>query len=109
MNKQKQIQINNSLREVEFSNVRGSHINTIRISTSNSLEHEMKKLEICYELREQEIDFMTEVKFVNGGRADVLDLVNGEIIEIVKTESNDSLAKKSGVYPSGFSLRIVRV
>ncbi len=62
--------------------------NAVFISPSNSIEHETKKLEVCYQFRKEGIDFITEaVKNKREGkdrRVDIINLVTGDEIEIEK-------------------------
>ena len=49
--------------------------NAVFISTSNSLKHEQKKLEVCYNLRKKGSHFITEaVENKTGLRRDVVEL-----------------------------------
>lgn len=71
--------------------------NAIFISASNSLPHETKKLEICYELRKLGINFITEaVRNVKEDgkerRVDIVNINTGEEIEI----ETDHKIKKEG-------------
>jgi len=63
-------------------------INAIFISTANSLKHELKKLEVCYNLRKQGHKFITEAernqldKRGNKRRVDIVDLDTGIEYEV---------------------------
>jgi len=66
--------------------------NAIFISAANSKEHEMKKCEICYELKKIKHEFITEAernRKRNEARVkvDIVDLTTGEEIEIETTKS----------------------
>lgn len=100
------IRRNNTARLVRHSNRVGSHRNHVKISTGNSLRHELKKLEICYTLLEEDKEFLTEAIFENGKRADILVLDDAEAIEIVESESEESLTKKETSYP--VSIQVIR-
>lgn len=72
--------------------------NCVRINTANSLQHESKKLEVCYKLKEIGHDFLTEATFVKSRkRCDIVDLT-GTVYEIAITEAEESLNKKEMVY-----------
>jgi len=76
----------------------GVHENAVTIAAPESLEHFLLKAKTCYELRKQGHVFITEAEF-KGGRADVVDLTEGEVFEIVVSESEESLARKGQAYP----------
>lgn len=80
----------------------------MRFNTGSTAKHEMFKALECFHLQEQGHDFITEARFENGGgRCDILDLDLMEVIEIVMTESEESIMKKQSKYP--VPIRIVRV
>lgn len=59
--------------------------NVINISTANSLKHELKKLEVCYELKKLGSEFITEAEKRGSRprrRVDIVDLSSGSEIEI---------------------------
>ena len=61
-------------------------VNAIFISTSNGKPHEMKKADVCYDLRKQNHNFITEaVSNHDQRRVDIVDLDTGQEIEIVDT------------------------
>ena len=63
--------------------------NACLISAANTLEHELGKAEICWELSKQKHDFITEaVSNETGDRIDVVDLTNGDEIEIDNKHGN---------------------
>lgn len=66
--------------------------NAIFISPANSLKHEMKKLQICYELAKSNVQFITEAEEISTGkRRDIVNLDTGEVIEV---ETNSKRAKR---------------
>jgi len=76
------------------------HRNCIRLNPSNSYEHEMEKARICWGMLKNGVEFLTEAEFEGGlGRADIVNLDLGEAIEIVHTESGESIAAKRKKYP----------
>ena len=65
------------------NNLQRIKMNVIYISTANSLDHEIGKLKICYELRKQGHYFITEAEDIRTKeRADVVDLDTGIRYEI---------------------------
>ena len=109
MNKEeRQRAINNTLRLIDFHSKSGSHVNCIRINTNNTLEHEIEKLKICFWIIKNGGAVLTEGKFENGeGTPDIINLVEGSIIEIVHTETEESIKKKIEKYP--LPIEVVKV
>jgi hypothetical protein len=110
--------INNLKRLLDFNSLAGSKVNNFYILDPNlkeSKEHLRKKLEVCTELRLNNYDFYTEVKFkeVNLGKADIVAFNNltgdGIIIEIVKSEKETSKIRKIKEYPIDFELIFVKI
>ena len=83
-------------------------LNEIRVSSGESPEHQDKKIEICKRLQAEGKHFLTEAIFITGGRADILVLDNFKVIEIVKTESNESIMRKQEKYPDGITIEVER-
>lgn len=99
---------NDAMREIRHSNKIGTHRNCIRISGANSLEHEIAKLRICYNLIKEGKEFITEAIFNNGSRADILVLDDHKIIEILHSEKEVDCIQKARKYPALFTLEMVR-
>lgn len=77
-------------------------MDVLNISAANSFEHEMMKAAVCYQLLKEGRHFLTEAKFTNNGksgRADVVDLSTGRILEIVNSEKEESIEEKRSYYP----------
>lgn len=74
-------------------------VGVVKLSAANTLEHELAKCRVCYELLKAGTPFVTEARFKNYGRADVFDLLTGVALEIVVSETEESLCKKAGAYP----------
>jgi len=70
--------------------------NAIYINPSNSLKHEIKKMEICYEFRQAGIDFITEAvpNDRDNRRVDIVNLKTGDEIEI---ETNPKINKEGAL------------
>ena len=69
------------------SNLHRIKKNAIFISTANSIEHERKKFEICYEIKQQGHSFVTEAELNRKEhepriRRDVVDIDDGSVWEI---------------------------
>ena len=101
------IKRNDAMREIRHSNKIGSHRNCIRINTNNSIEHEITKLRICYDLIKSGKEVITEAIFANGARADIVVLDDYKIIEILHSESESGCLEKSKKYPDLFELEMV--
>jgi len=63
-------------------------------------DHFMKKCEVFYSLRKLGHDVITEAIFEKGGRADIVDLNQGVVYEILHTESRERFNQKKKTYPS---------
>ena len=92
-----QRQINETMRQLE---VHTRHINCIRLHKSTTLEHRNKIVEICNWLIDNDYSFITEAKFVKGGRADIIVLEEGIALEILHTEELKSFNKKDYPIPT---------
>jgi hypothetical protein len=99
---------NDAMRMIRHSNKIGSHRNCIRISVANSLEHEITKFKICYDLIKNGKEVITEAIFDNGSRADILVLDDHKIIEILHSENEDDCKEKIKKYPSIFAVEMVK-
>ena len=83
-------------------------LNEVRSSMGESSTHIAKKKEVCKRLMKEGKQFMTEAIFETGGRADILVLDNFTAIEIVNTESNESIIRKQEAYPDGIKIEVIR-
>ena len=92
---------------VRMSNRIGSQTNVLRWSAGETREHVLKKLEICMDLKEWGHEFITEAIFHNGARADVFDLTEGVVYEILCSETEKECEEKIKSYPD--ELKIVKV
>ena len=102
------IKRNNAMREIRHSNKIGSHRNCIRINVNNSIEHEITKLRICYDLIKSGKEIITEAIFVNGSRADIVVLDDYKIIEVLYSESEEACLEKAKKYPGLFEVEMVK-
>ena len=97
------------LNEIRISNRSSSHIGCFRGSPgAESDEHLDMKYQVWKQLKKWGHDVMTEVIFENGKRADVIDMTDGIIFEILHTETVQELQEKVKDYPEIFEVRHVR-
>ena len=73
--------------------------NVIYLNTHNSLQHELKKTEVCYYLKKKDHIFSTETK-IKERIADIVDWTDATIIEIQHTEPEESIRKKEEYFES---------
>lgn len=83
-------------------------LNEVRVSSGESQVHQNKKIEICQRLQREGKHFMTEAIFKTGGRADILVLDTFTAIEIVHSETTESILNKQQEYPDGIKIEVVR-
>jgi len=96
--------VNEKLQHIRISNRK---LNCLRWHNNETRQHILKKLEICIELKEMQHEFITEAIFCNGCRADVVDLTNGDVYEVMCSEDESSCREKVKKYPDVF--RVVKV
>ena len=110
MNKTERWQrINEALQMIRISNRNGSHLNCIRLNNNCSPAHNDKIIEICKGYLRDNIPFMTEAIFLNGYRADVINCFTHEVMEIMNTESDESILAKQSKYPEIFTIKKIRI
>lgn len=87
---------NDNARKLETSD--RQHRNCVRVHPQNSLEHEKRKFEKCWELAQDGKAFVTEARFSDKDiRADIFVLDTGHIYEV---ESSDyELDQRKADYP----------
>ena len=95
----KQQQINKNLEEF-FDPMSKRHINVVVLNTGNTIEHELKKAEICFKLQQQGCTFICEGILKNGKRPDitVLDTRIPIAYEVMKSEKQESIDMKHHTY-----------
>lgn len=96
--------VSDKLQHIRFSNRK---LNCLRWHNNESREHILKKLDICIELKNINHAFITEAIFLNGSRADIVDLTDGVIYEVMNSETDDKFDEKVNNYPEEF--RVVKV
>lgn len=76
-------QINKVFRDLDLHPSQRKYVNCIRLHPTESLQHFKAKCEICRDMMLHDIPFLTEVWTADQKRRfDVVDLENGEVIEI---------------------------
>lgn len=85
------------------------NLNAVNLDTGNSLEHELKKAEICFKLQELGRSFVTERRLkYSKCKPDILvmDLEEPICYEIMKSEKDISINEKVAKY---HGIRIIKV
>jgi len=84
-------------------------LNCVRFRSKESWPHALRKMEVCYWLRNNGYNFYTEAEFQTGGRADIViwNDVDSFIVEVLHSEKYESILKKKEKYPSR-DIRIVK-
>lgn len=85
--------------------------NIIRYGDNEGERHQIMKREICFGLDRQKKDYYTEaiIEEINT-RADIIILEDFKVIEVVDTESDESLEIKRKKYASiGLTMEVVRI
>jgi len=112
MNEKTYNKIRELKKNIKFNSLSGNKENLFQYFPNNTDEHEDKKFEVFKELRRRGYSVYVEPELINNqGRPDLLFILpNGEggIIEIVHTESEDSIKNKVNKYPIDFELIIIR-
>ena len=88
---------NNSMRLLDPMQCRPR--NCVRLNASNTKEHEIAKCKLCWQLLQEEKEFVTEAVFLNGKRADIFVLDTGDVIEVLHSETMVMAKKKIADYP----------
>ena len=74
-------------------------VNSVRLNTHNTLAHELAKTKLSYILIKSGNKVLTEAVFKNGARADILDLSNLRVYEILHSEKEKEALRKEDYYP----------
>ncbi len=99
--KEKSFGVNERLQLIRISNRK---LNCLRWHNNETQEHIIKKLDICRWLKEINHDFITEAIFLNGARADIVDLADSIIYEILISEKEENFEEKIKNYPEIFTI-----
>jgi len=111
MNQQKEEMIrskrNESMQLVRLGNRK---VNELRGSPGHgeSPAHFNTKKKIFEKLRSEGKHVITEAIFKTGGRADIFVLDDFRVIEVVKTETEESIKNKHATYPAGLKIEVIR-
>ncbi len=99
----------NNLNKLKYRNqvasyVKSFHIkrNIVNLNVHNSWEHELIKCRICFELKKQDVHFVTEAPMESSKRkciADILVLDTAQAIEIRVSETLKELKEKTKKFP----------
>ena len=97
----------------KFDHSSRQHINCIRLSLASGQEHRQMLLRLCYEAMVNGHNFLTEARLESDNPkeqlvADFVDLSDGDVVEIVATESDKSIERKKIIYEQ-FGLGFVKV
>jgi hypothetical protein len=96
---QEVLRLLDSCRNKDINLIKGSGI------PAESDSHFLAKCKKCKELLNNGHRFVTEARFkYNKGRADILDITEGIIFEVVNSETEESLIKKKAKYPLPFEI-----
>lgn len=75
---------------------------------AESKEHIDLKIKICEHLQRRGFEFVTEAKFVTGGRCDIFCLDTFTAYEIAVSEKSESIERKKLTYPVGIKVVEIR-
>ena len=104
--KEKYSGVNSRLQHIRHSNRK---LNCLRWHNNETRAHIIKKLDLCRWLKEINHVFICEAIFLNGARADIVDLTSGTIYEVLCSEKEEDCDKKVKKYPEEFRVVKVRV
>ena len=95
------------------SYVRGYHFrrNVVNLNVHNSWQHEMTKTRICYLLKAEGKEFITEVPLLSKSKtyyADILVLDTAQVIEICVSETLEQVTHKTSKYPKMLEIIAIR-
>lgn len=92
---------------INFNSLTGSKEDMFQYCKNNSFIHENVKFKVFCQLINKGYKVLTEVEFKNKQRADIVAFDkegNGYIIEIVHSESDESIKNKINTYPIDYEL-----
>jgi len=98
-----QIRTNQCLRLL--SNQYRKDFNSVRLNTHNSIQHELAKCKVAYELIADGNTILTEAIFKNGSRADILIPELFIVYEILHSETTKEVLLKKDYYPKELEIR----
>jgi hypothetical protein len=65
-------------------------INCVRFGQGETLRHALAKFLVCYELSQNNNEYITEARLSSGGRCDVISLSEFMVYEILETENDNN-------------------
>jgi len=74
-------------------------MDVVKISSANSLEHELAKTKLAYMLIKRGLVIYTEAIFSNGRRADIYCPETGDVFEVLHSETKEMFEAKKKEYP----------
>lgn len=92
-----QFKINMALRDLPPTSRKAQ--DAVKIEAGNTIPHEMLKFLICYILTNHKRSYVTEARFLLGGRADVYDLTGKVVYEVLHSEKEENFEDKIRKYP----------
>ena len=97
ISKKQWIRINDALSLLDNSfNIK---YNVVKLNVGNTIAHELVKCAKSYELIKNGNIIITEAIFKTGGRADIFDLTNFRVYEVLSSETEEECLKKIEKYP----------
>jgi len=94
---------NHNENKINHHDVHGGKRNHVHVHGQNSYEHEKRKFEECWRLRQEGKEFVTEARFKDRDlRADIYVLDNDQIIEI--ESSKYQVEQRKEEYPENVEI-----
>lgn len=94
---------NDALRLLEFADRR--FVNCVRFNVGNTIEHELKKFKICWELKKQGKHFICEAQLLGKkGRIDIFVLDDCLAIEVLCSETVEECREKCKDWPVDYKM-----
>ena len=82
-------------------------LNVIKVPDNVSIPHKLGMIDVCRKLVQKGIPFMTEVRLIGGGRADIVSPLTNEIFEVMVSETDSRCDAK--IYGKDFTIVKVKV
>ncbi len=106
MNQKSMYKMKNLKNFISFNSLCGNKSNMFCINNNESEIHRYIKYRICTELVKKGYEFFTEVILKSGKRCDIIAFSKegeGTIIEVINSESEESINQKAIDYPMEFN------
>ena len=98
-----------NMRLITSSSISKNTQGYLKIRPQNSRAHEHAKLNLMLELMRYGSTVYSEAEFKTGGIADIFDVTNGTIYEILNSETKAQLKSKIKKYPKELDVIAFRV